>query len=185
MLTAYMCVRIFNDEFGYVYKAFEAPYRIAFESPDVQYLKAAFKDSPKIRTKSSIKGHIIGNGGDGTDWFSTGKTDNGWMEIVSCDGRQGYVKKDAVTTESYISPSIREFEYKSQVRNHKIVLAWDAIYDLKDNDSIPARLENVKMPMSSPLHGTKLRITQENWNPWQTSVMLRMYTILDMKYGRL
>lgn len=131
MLTAYMCVRIFNDEFGYVYKAFEAPYRIAFESPDVQYLKAAFKDNSKIRTKSSIKGHIIGTGGDGTDWFSTGKTDNGWMEIVSCDGRQGYVKKDAVTTESYISPSIREFEYKSQVRNHKIVLAWDAIYDLR------------------------------------------------------
>ena len=140
----YVCADFLNDEFGYVYKAFEAPYRIAFESPDVQYLKAAFKDSPKIRTKSSIKGHIIGNGGDGTDWFSTGKTDNGWMEIVSCDGRQGYVKKDAVTTESYISPSIREFEYKSQVRNHKIVLAWDAIYDLKDNDSIPARLENVK-----------------------------------------
>ena len=97
----YVCADFLNDEFGYVYKAFEAPYRIAFESPDVQYLKAAFKDSPKIRTKSSIKGHIIGTGGDGTDWFSTGKTDNGWMEIVSCDGRQGYVKNANVISPTW------------------------------------------------------------------------------------
>lgn len=140
----YVCADFLNAEFGYVYKTFEAPYRITFEAPDVQYLKVTFKDSSKIRTKSSVKGHIIGTGDEGTDWFSTGEIDNGWMEIISCDGRQGYVKKDAVTTESYISPSIREFEYKSQVRNHKIVLAWDAVYDLKDNDNISARLENVK-----------------------------------------
>lgn len=140
----YVCADFLNAEFGYVYKTFEAPYRITFEAPDVQYLKVIFKDSSKIRTKSSVKGHIIGTGDEGTDWFSTGEIDNGWMEIISCDGRQGYVKKDAVTTESYISPSITEFEYKSQVRDHKIVLAWDAIYDLKDNDNISARLENVK-----------------------------------------
>lgn len=140
----YVCADFLNAEFGYVYKTFEAPYRITFEAPDVQYLKVTFKDSSKIRTKSSVKGHIIGTGDEETDWFSTGEIDNGWMEIISCDGRQGYVKKDAVTTESYISPSITEFEYKSQVRDHKIVLAWDAIYDLNDNDSIPARLENVK-----------------------------------------
>lgn len=140
----YVCADFLNAEFGYVYKNFEEPYRITFEAPDVQYLKVTFKDSSKIRTKSSVKGHIIGTGDEGTDWFSTGKIDNGWMEIISCDGRQGYVKKDAVTTESYISPSITEFEYKSQVRDHKIVLAWDAVYDLKDNDNISARLENVK-----------------------------------------
>ena len=140
----YVCADFLNAEFGYVYKTFEAPYRITFEAPDVQYLKVTFKDSSKIRTKSSVKGHIIGTGDEGTDWFSTGEIDNGWMEIISCDGRQGYVKKDAVTTESYISPSITEFEYKSQVRDHKIVLAWDAVYDLKDNDNISARLENVK-----------------------------------------
>lgn len=140
----YVCADFLNAEFGYVYKTFEAPYRITFEAPDVQYLKVTFKDNSKIRTKSSVKGHIIGMGDDGTDWFSAGKIDNGWMEIISCDGRQGYVKKDAVTTESYISPSITEFEYKSQVRDHKIVLAWDAVYDLKDNDNISARLENVK-----------------------------------------
>lgn len=140
----YVCADFLNAEFGYVYKTFEAPYRITFEAPDVQYLKVTFKDSSKIRTKSSVKGHIIGTGDEGTDWFSTGEIDNGWMEIISCDGRQGYVKKDAVTTENYISPSITEFEYKSQVRDHKIVLAWDAIYDLKDNDNISARLENVK-----------------------------------------
>lgn len=140
----YVCADFLNAEFGYVYKTFEEPYRITFEAPDVQYLKVTFKDSSKIRTKSSVKGHIIGTGDEGTDWFSTGEIDNGWMEIISCDGRQGYVKKDAVTTESYISPSITEFEYKSQVRNHKIVLAWDAVYDLKDNDNISARLENVK-----------------------------------------
>lgn len=140
----YVCADFLNAEFGYVYKTFEAPYRITFEAPDVQYLKVTFKDSSKIRTKSSVKGHIIGTGDEETDWFSTGEIDNGWMEIISCDGRQGYVKKDAVTTESYISPSITEFEYKSQERDHKIVLAWDAIYDLKDNDNISARLENVK-----------------------------------------
>ncbi len=140
----YVCADFLNAEFGYVYKVFEAPYRITFEAPDVQYLKVTFKDNSKIRTKSSVKGHIIGMGGDGTDWFSAGKIDNGWMEIISCDGRQGYVKKDAVATESYISPSIRKFEYKSQVRDHKIVLAWDAVYDLKDNDNISDRLENVK-----------------------------------------
>lgn len=140
----YVCADFLNAEFGYVYKNFGEPYRITFEAPDVQYLKVIFKDSSKIRTKSSVKGHIIGTGDEGTDWFSTGKIDNGWMEIISCDGRQGYVKKDAVTTESYISPSITEFEYKSQVRDHKIVLAWDAVYDLKDNDNISARLENVK-----------------------------------------
>lgn len=140
----YVCADFLNAEFGYVYKNFEEPYRITFEAPDVQYLKVTFKDSSKIRTKSSVKGHIIGTGDEGTDWFSTGKIDNGWMEIISCDGRQGYVKKYAVTTESYISPSITEFEYKSQVRDHKIVLAWDAVYDLKDNDNISARLENVK-----------------------------------------
>lgn len=140
----YVCADFLNAEFGYVYKTFEAPYRITFEAPDVQYLKVTFKDSSKIRTKSSVKGHIIGTGDEGTDWFSTGEIDNGWMEIISCDGRQGYVKKDAVTTENYISPSITEFEYKSQVRDHKIVLAWDAVYDLKDNDNISARLENVK-----------------------------------------
>lgn len=140
----YVCADFLNAEFGYVYKNFGEPYRITFEAPDVQYLKVTFKDSSKIRTKSSVKGHIIGTGDEGTDWFSTGKIDNGWMEIISCDGRQGYVKKDAVTTESYISPSITEFEYKSQVRDHKIVLAWDAVYDLKDNDNISARLENVK-----------------------------------------
>lgn len=140
----YVCADFLNAEFGYVYKTFEAPYRITFEAPDVQYLKVTFKDSSKIRTKSSVKGHIIGTGDEETDWFSTGEIDNGWMEIISCDGRQGYVKKDAVTTESYISPSITEFEYKSQERDHKIVLAWDAVYDLKDNDNISARLENVK-----------------------------------------
>lgn len=140
----YVCADFLNAEFGYVYKTFEAPYRITFEAPDVQYLKVTFKDSSKIRTKSSVKGHIIGTGDEGTDWFSTGEIDNGWMEIISCDGRQGYVKKDAVTTENYISPSITEFEYKSQVRDHKIVLAWDAVYDLEDNDNISARLENVK-----------------------------------------
>lgn len=140
----YVCADFLNAEFGYVYKTFEAPYRITFEAPDVQYLKVTFKDSSKIRTKSSVKGHIIGTGDEGTDWFSTGEIDNGWMEIISCDGRQGYVKKDAVTTESYISPSITEFEYKSQVRDHKIVLAWDAVYDLENNDNISARLENVK-----------------------------------------
>lgn len=140
----YVCADFLNAEFGYVYKTFEAPYRITFEAPDVQYLKVTFKDSSKIRTKSSVKGHIIGTGDEETDWFSTGEIDNGWMEIISCDGRQGYVKKDAVTTENYISPSITEFEYKSQERDHKIVLAWDAVYDLKDNDNISARLENVK-----------------------------------------
>lgn len=140
----YVCADFLNAEFGYVYKTFEAPYRITFEAPDVQYLKVTFKDSSKIRTKSSVKGHIIGTGDEETDWFSTGEIDNGWMEIISCDGRQGYVKKDAVTTESYISPSITEFEYKSQERDHKIVLVWDAVYDLKDNDNISARLENVK-----------------------------------------
>lgn len=140
----YVCADFLNAEFGYVYKTFESPYRITFEAPDVQYLKVTFKDSSKIRTKSSVKGHIIGTGDEGTDWFSTGEIDNGWMEIISCDGRQGYVKKDAVTTEIYISSSITEFEYKSQVRDHKIVLAWDAVYDLKDNDNISARLENVK-----------------------------------------
>lgn len=143
--TLYVNAQFIKELTGCQFTCFAEPSRVAIETAGKDFMSAELKQSAKVRTKASIRGTIIGDASETVKWYKgTEDADDGWVSVCSEDGRSGFVKAKEVG--AYIDVAVKTFEameYPNQLRDHKIVLVWDAIYVKEENAKIKERLDNV------------------------------------------
>lgn len=140
----YLAADFVKDMEEFEYQLIENPDRLAVTLPGTAFDEIVFNDTAAIREKASIKGEVLGKSNENVKWYYKGDEGAQWYEVFSEDGRYGYVKKkDVQEINSVVTKEREKVEYPNLVRDHEIVLIWDAIYSLNDNDTVGTRLENV------------------------------------------
>lgn len=140
----YLAADFVKDMEEFEYQLIENPDRLAVTLPGTAFDEIVFNDTAAIREKASIKGEVLGKSNENVKWYYKGDAGSQWYEVFSEDGRYGYVKKkDVQEINSVVTKEREKVEYPNLVRDHEIVLIWDAIYDLNDNKSVAGRLEKV------------------------------------------
>ena len=140
----YLAADFVKDMEEFEYQLIENPDRLAVTLPGTAFDEIVFNDTAAIREKASIKGEVLGKSIENVKWYYKGDAGSQWYEVFSEDGRYGYVKKkDVQEINSVVTKEREKVEYPNLVRDHEIVLIWDAIYDLNDNKSVAGRLEKV------------------------------------------
>lgn len=140
----YLAADFVKDMEEFEYQLIENPDRLAVTLPGTAFDEIVFNDTAAIREKASIKGEVLGKSNENVKWYYKGDEGTQWYEVFSEDGRYGYVKKkDVQEINSVVTKEREKVEYPNLVRDHEIVLIWDAIYSLNDNDTVGTRLENV------------------------------------------
>lgn len=140
----YLAADFVKDMEEFEYQLIENPDRLAVTLPGTAFDEIVFNNTAAIREKASIKGEVLGKSNENVKWYYKGYEGAQWYEVFSEDGRYGYVKKkDVQEINSVVTKEREKVEYPNLVRDHEIVLIWDAIYSLNDNDTVGTRLENV------------------------------------------
>lgn len=140
----YLAADFVKDMEEFEYQLIENPDRLAVTLPGTAFDEIVFNNTAAIREKASIKGEVLGKSNENVKWYYKGDEGTQWYEVFSEDGRYGYVKKkDVQEINSVVTKEREKVEYPNLVRDHEIVLIWDAIYSLNDNDTVGTRLENV------------------------------------------
>ena len=146
----YIAVNFAEDKGDFVWKGYENPARIAIVSGGTNCSTAELLEKGAVRKDADIKSPMWERYDDntGTEWYATGQDKEGWLGVMSMDGRYGYIKNGQYRTgetlvRDFVSGYVKT-EYPSQVRDHEILLVWHGIYDLSDNGRIEALLAPTK-----------------------------------------
>ena len=109
----------------------------------------SLKDKAVIRDKASVKGAVFERASDNTDtvWCTDGASRDGWLGVMSSDGRHGYVKSsyaDVTDTSKEYNSGHEAAEYTSIHKDYDIVMVWHAVYAESDNNNIQSLLDATK-----------------------------------------
>lgn len=103
------------------------------------------KEDTELRYRGGIKSEILTDVKKGTPMKMIEELDN-WVQVATADGFNGYVEKEKLTepqeTEAAYEGSFQE-EYTSQLRDHKINLAWHQVTSEAANAVMAQALEKV------------------------------------------
>lgn len=133
-----------KDMAEFEYQIIDNPDRLAVTLPGTAFDEVVFNGTAAIRESASIKASILGKSDETVKWYYKEDAGAKWYHVYSEDGRYGYVKKEDIKEINNVVTEEREkVEYPNLIRDHEIVLIWDAIYDLNDNKTVAGRLEKV------------------------------------------
>ena len=144
--TLYIAIDFIYGKADFVYEELNAPYRLVIRNGQRDENVVEFEEKAVVRESASVKGKIVADEDDKAQWILIGKQKS-WYNVITADGRKGYVKSSRVnvteTREDYDTPYIYT-PYPSMQKDYDICLVWDAIYTEGDNNGIADRLKDTK-----------------------------------------
>lgn len=145
----YMSVEYAASLEAFTYETYVNPQRLAIISDGTQNTVVSLKDKAVIRDKASVKGAVFERASDNTDtvWCTDGASRDGWLGVMSPDGRHGYVKSsyaDVTDTSKEYNSGHEAAEYTSIHKDYDIVMVWHAVYAESDNNNIQSLLDATK-----------------------------------------
>lgn len=129
------------------YQKYESPNRIYIRYKWGEIPAVTAKKDTKVRYKGGIKSDILTEVEAGSEMLLVEEMEN-WSKVVAPDGYIGYLqKKDVTKPQNKTFASSTGFqapEYTSQVREHKINLAWHQVTSQDANAALEETLADVK-----------------------------------------
>jgi len=136
-------VKLFTDM---EYQRYEDPNKIVIQYKWGDLPTVTASEDTYVRYRGGIKSDILTQVLAGTDMLLLKELED-WYQVATEEGYIGYVqKKDVFEAEDkkYASTGFAAPEYTSQVREHKINLAWHQVTSQDANNNLAASVANAK-----------------------------------------
>ncbi len=132
---------------NFSYELFTEPYRMQIYTQWEEQQVADITRDTQVRYQGGIKSDILTDAAQGDRVIILEEMEN-WTKVKTQDSFIGYVEnkrlgekyvEEPVPVTDYVEP-----EYASQTRDHKINLAWHAVYSVEGNDTLTGLLSTTQ-----------------------------------------
>lgn len=137
--TLYIALDYLKKYVNFSYELFDDPLRIQVYTEWGQYTCADLKSDTQVRWRGGVKSEILREISEGETVEILEEMDE-WTKVKTNDAFIGYVENFRLTNEriDYEIPvtDVKEEEFSSSVRDHKINLSWDYMEWPQDGSSL-------------------------------------------------
>ena len=132
---------------NFSYELFTEPYRMQIYTQWEEQQVADITRDTQVRYQGGIKSDILTDAAQGDRVIILEEMEN-WTKVKTQDAFIGYVENKRLS-EKYVEEPVPvtdyvEPEYASQTRDHKINLAWHAVYSVEGNDTLTGLLSTTQ-----------------------------------------
>lgn len=132
---------------NFSYELFTEPYRMQIYTQWEEQQAADITRDTQVRYQGGIKSDILTDAAQGDRVIILEEMEN-WTKVKTQDAFIGYVENKRLS-EKYVEEPVPvtdyvEPEYASQTRDHKINLAWHAVYSVEGNDTLTGLLSTTQ-----------------------------------------
>lgn len=132
---------------NFSYELFTEPYRMQIYTQWEEQQAADITKDTQVRYQGGIKSDILTDVAQGDRVIILEEMEN-WTKVKTQDAFIGYVENKRLS-EKYVEEPVPvtdyvEPEYASQTRDHKINLAWHAVYSVEGNDTLTGLLSTTQ-----------------------------------------